>query len=146
MSSSNSVTLATLPPERLGPYPPAGLTETTVYKDKKNGRYIKIADIDFGSKKYPKSRYIALTSEELDEFEFSSANPLPAVITHSLFTKAELISPDTRLKDIQSLPEYKLIPNNVLKKLRSKQDYVDAVMAVRESTTPTPVALPRSTF
>lgn len=127
-----------LPVERLGPYPPAGLLETVTCKDKRDGRVLVVNTKDLGSKLFPKNRFIELTGAELDELEIEQVTPESKPIRHSLYTAKDLDLPTMRVGELKKLLEYDLIPDDQKKKLRTKQHFVDAILQVRKDQPETP--------
>jgi len=132
--AQQSITLATLPAEKLGPFPPSGLRETTAYRCKRTGTIVKLCAKFYGSKKYPKDRYVELNGDELDDLEIAQTIPAAQPVRHSLYTEEDMRLPTMRLADLKQLAEYKMIPPDVLSKLRSKDDHIKAILQVRENT------------
>lgn len=124
------------PPEILGPFPPSGLLETITCKDRRNGSILKMNVRDFGGKLFPKKYFEELTVGEKDEIELAITTPAADPVRHSLFSAEELAT--MPVSDLKKLPEYKQLADSVRKKLRTKQQYVDAFIQVRQDVPVTP--------
>lgn len=141
MNNSN-LTASGLPFENLGPFPPAGLLETVQCRDKVSGQVVRINEKDYGGKRYPKKRFALLSGDELDELELEQTEQSAPPVRHSLFTEDEL--PTMRVAELKQLPEFSQISEKDRKKLRNKQDYITAIMNVRQNVPETPRT--RATF
>lgn len=139
---SESTTASILPPERLGPFPRAGLLDTLLCRDKKNGRILKINEKDFGGTLFPKAEFVELSGDELDDLALEEVTIKAPPVRHSLYSEGELAT--LRVSDLKKLPEFEQLSDSVRKKLRTKQNYVDALLQVREDVPET--AKQRATF
>lgn len=115
----------------LGPLPESKKIETIRIQRKTDGGVMRVNRVDMvAGGQFPPDDFLVM--EDIDPDEGIDAGPVSTVREEtSLYTRDELAT--MPIKNLRKLPEFTRLGAGAVKKLRTKDDYVKALVGVRES-------------